>query len=78
MQAVNRGKMALLALGTAQFGLTYGIANDNGQPSLEEVSTILRLAEREGITALDTAVAYGESETLLGQVGVRGWRVVSK
>jgi len=67
-----------LALGTAQFGLKYGIANGRGQVALDEVAAIVRFAWQKGIDTLDTAVAYGESETRLGRIGVTGWRVVSK
>ena len=59
-----------LAIGTAQFGMSYGIANSVGQVSLKEVSKILALARKEGVDTLDTAIAYGESERVLGQIGV--------
>lgn len=67
-----------LALGTVQFGLRYGIANRSGQVSREAASAILAYAARAGMTTLDTAMSYGESETRLGQIGVAGWQVVSK
>jgi aryl-alcohol dehydrogenase-like predicted oxidoreductase len=67
-----------LALGTAQFGLKYGIANERGQVSLEESRAILDAAWQSGVKTLDTAIAYGESEERLGSIGVGGWRVVSK
>jgi len=55
-----------LALGTAQFGLDYGISNPQGQVSPLEVKQILRLASEVGITTLDCAAAYGNSEAILG------------
>jgi aryl-alcohol dehydrogenase-like predicted oxidoreductase len=67
-----------LALGTVQFGLPYGIANQIGQVSLAEARKILTQAFKEGLNTLDTAIAYGESETRLGAIGVSEWRVVSK
>lgn len=67
-----------LALGTAQFGRRYGIANTSGQVPRETVAAILELARAEGIDTLDTAVAYGESEACLGEVGVAPWRIVTK
>jgi len=70
--------MSRLALGTAQFGLTYGVANRLGRPSESEVREILALARRAGIDTLDTAIAYGDSEQRLGAVGVADWRIVSK
>ena len=56
-----------MMLGTVQFGLNYGIANREGQPSVEKVKGILRLANELGINTLDTAAAYGTSEEVLGQ-----------
>lgn len=56
-----------LALGSAQFGLDYGISNQSGQSSLEEVRAILAYAQSKGIDVLDTANSYGESETVLGE-----------
>jgi aryl-alcohol dehydrogenase-like predicted oxidoreductase len=67
-----------LALGTAQFGLRYGIANATGQVSRDEAATILQLASKAGIDTIDTAMAYGDSESRLGSIGVSGFRVVSK
>lgn len=67
-----------LALGTAQFGMTYGIANRTGQVAMAEVKEILTLARVQGVDTLDTAIAYGQSEQVLGNVGVGGMRVISK
>ena len=67
-----------IALGTAQFGMSYGIANVSGQVSREGAKAILDLASLSGIDAIDTAIAYGESEACLGDVGVENFRVVTK
>lgn len=67
-----------LALGTAQFGLSYGVANQRGQVSRDEAAAILSHAQSVGIDMLDTAIAYGDAETRLGAIGLKGWRVVSK
>lgn len=67
-----------LALGTAQFGLNYGIANQAGQVSVNDVASILKGASLAGIDTLDTAIAYGDSEERLGQIGVNPWQIVSK
>jgi len=67
-----------LALGTAQFGLPYGIANQAGQVSREDVSSMLQLALTNGIDTLDTAIAYGESEAALGQADIQGFKLVTK
>ena len=70
--------MMKLALGTVQFGLPYGIANQTGQVPRSEAGAMLQLASTHGIDLLDTAIAYGESETCLGDLGVQGFKVVSK
>ena len=67
-----------IALGTAQFGMTYGISNLAGRVSLDDVRYILQAAAAQGIDTLDTAIAYGDSESTLGQVGMGGWNVVTK
>lgn len=55
-----------LILGTAQFGLKYGINNSNGKPSIDEVFSIMDLAARNDIKYLDTADAYGDAIEIIG------------
>lgn len=67
-----------LALGTAQFGSDYGLANRTGKIKDEEVTSILNYAKKNNIDTLDTAYAYGNSEKVLGEIGVCDWKVISK
>ena len=67
-----------LALGTAQFGLRYGENNQSGIVEEKEVEEILQLAKKYNILTIDTAIAYGKSESVLGQKGVRDFSVVTK
>lgn len=67
-----------LAIGTAQFGMKYGVANTNGQTTPVEAKNILESARKGGLDTLDTAAAYGQSEAILGALGVTDWCVVSK
>ncbi len=67
-----------IALGTAQFGLPYGIANQAGQVTCSAAKVMLDLAAANGIDTIDTAIAYGESEAYLGEAGVQGFRLVTK
>jgi len=67
-----------LAIGTAQFGMPYGISNKSGQVSQVEVKNILELASSNGVDTLDSAIGYGNSEATLGHVGIDGWNVISK
>lgn len=57
-----------LALGTVQFGLDYGVSNAKGKVAKPEVQAILELACQSGVSLLDTASAYGDSEVVLGQL----------
>ena len=67
-----------IGLGTAQFGLDYGITNRAGRVRSEEVPRLLDLASRHGVDVLDTAPAYGASEGVLGQAGTAAFRIVTK
>jgi aryl-alcohol dehydrogenase-like predicted oxidoreductase len=60
-----------LTLGTAQFGMNYGITNSQGKPSIEKVSEILDAATRNNIDMFDTASSYGDSELVLGQLSFK-------
>lgn len=67
-----------LALGTVQFGLPYGVANTTGKVDCAAAALITSRARMAGMDTLDTAIAYGDSEQCLGEVGVDDWRVVTK
>lgn len=70
--------MNRLALGTVQFGLPYGLANRFGKVTRPEAKAMVILAATHGIDTIDTAIAYGDSESCLGEIGVRGFKVVTK
>jgi aryl-alcohol dehydrogenase-like predicted oxidoreductase len=67
-----------LGLGTAQFGGPYGLGGGGRAMTPEEIRAILERASEAGLDTLDTAIAYGASESRLGEIGVDRWRVVSK
>jgi aryl-alcohol dehydrogenase-like predicted oxidoreductase len=48
--------------------MAYGAFNAAGQPPSEAVAAILDLAQTAGVTTIDTARAYGESERMLGSL----------
>ena len=56
-----------LILGTAQFGLDYGITNLNGKIKFNAVCSILKKAYSYKIKRLDTAQSYGDAEKVIGQ-----------
>jgi aryl-alcohol dehydrogenase-like predicted oxidoreductase len=67
-----------LSLGTAQFGLSYGIGNKNGRMTILVAKNIVNFARENGISSIDTAIAYGDAESRLGKIGIGDWKVVSK
>jgi hypothetical protein len=69
-------KINKLAIGTAQFGMPYGIRNN--EVGLKEIEKILDFAKKNKINTLDTAVAYKKAETKLGFLGVKEWKIISK
>ena len=63
---LNGKELSKITLGTVQLGMNYGIANNDGQPSSEKSFSMLNCALENGITSLDTARAYGNSEDVIG------------
>lgn len=70
--------MTRLALGTAQFGMQYGISNLSGQVGISACRSIISRAVAAGVNTIDTAIGYGDSERILGDIGVDGFRIVTK
>lgn len=69
-----------LGLGTAQLGMDYGLTNRVGKPSHAAALALLRRAFDRGIDLVDTAAAYGNAESMVGEA-IRagcGFRVVTK
>jgi len=67
-----------IVIGTAQFGLDYGIANQSGKMQLSEAESILNFAKRNGIRSIDTAISYGETESILGSIGISEFDIFTK
>ena len=67
-----------ISIGTAQFGLNYGVANKLGKPSLEKSKNIINAAQKYGLSMIDTASAYGDSESVLGEIGVSDFKITTK
>ena len=69
-----------IGLGTAQWGMPYGVFNLTGVPGVDVVANILARARNAGVVVLDTAWAYGDAERVLGKQGAldAGFQVVTK
>ena len=70
--------MNRIVLGGAQLGLPYGILNGGETLSREEVARILDTAVDHGIDAIDTAIAYGQSESIIGETAQNRFKIISK
>lgn len=69
---------AKLALGTAQLGLHYGIANQEGALSEAAAISLLHAARDAGITLIDTARGYGEAESRIGKAQLTDVTIATK
>ena len=67
-----------IGLGSVQFGIPYGVSNNTGQTSNEEVTKILNYANTSEIDIIDTASAYGNAEEALGKNDLNHFKIVSK
>lgn len=67
-----------LVIGTAQFGLNYGVSNKSGKVNLEECQKIIKFAHQIGIDTIDTAIAYGDAHEILSQIGTNNFKIISK
>jgi len=70
--------MNRIVLGGAQLGLPYGILNGGETLSREEVARILDTAVDRGIDSIDTAIAYGQSESIIGEISQNRFNIISK
>lgn len=59
----SKYQISKFGLGTVQFGLDYGFTKRKTQ---DEVNSILKTADDNGITLIDTAREYGDSEEKIG------------
>lgn len=67
-----------IALGTVQWGMNYGIANNEGIPSNDVLKSIIYLAQNSGINLFDTAAQYGIAEYRIGNYLSKKSNIVTK
>ena len=58
--------------------MAYGATNNFPPPSLNDVGEILEFAIDNNVRHLDTAASYGDSEEILGKIGVSNFVVTTK
>jgi aryl-alcohol dehydrogenase-like predicted oxidoreductase len=75
----NLVKNMQLGIGTAQFGMNYGVANKDGIVIDSEINNILTLAKKNNINLLDTARLYGCSEEAIGLTKIsQNFKIITK
>ena len=67
-----------IIIGTAQFGMRYGVTGDAKVASDSELEDILDLARFHGISGIDTAQEYGNAKERLGDFDLACFKIVSK
>mgnify|MGYP001203140882 CR=1 FL=1 len=65
-----------IILGTAHFGMKYGI--NKRELELNEIKKILKFAQNNNIKYLDTALSYKNAMIKLSKVNLKNWRIISK
>ena len=65
-------------LGTAQFGLKYGINNRSGIPNDNQLKKILDYCTQKNMNFLDTAPSYGNCEKRIGMFANNRFNIISK
>jgi aryl-alcohol dehydrogenase-like predicted oxidoreductase len=77
-----RANCERLIIGSAQFGMAYGLIRNEEKLRQEDVRKILMRAYENGIRSIDTAVAYGDSEAKCGEaiktMDPSSWEITTK
>ena len=64
---MNQSNLSKIILGSAQFGLDYGINNSSGKLTEREIFNILNFSQEKGIKIIDAANAYGNANDIIGK-----------
>ena len=67
-----------LSIGTAQFGMNYGICNTQGVVSIKEVKKIIKYCNSRNIYSIDTAQGYGKSHKVIGSLKLENFQITTK
>lgn len=65
-------------IGGAQFGQSYGVVSGDRQLSEETISSLLKQSWNLGISLIDTAPSYGDSERILGKKEFQKFDFITK
>lgn len=67
-----------ISIGTAQFGLDYGINNNSGQIDFSEAKEIIEEGYTSNICSIDTAISYGNAESVIGKLDTKEFEITTK
>lgn len=67
-----------LVLGSAQFGINYGIANSKGKLKNKEIKKIINISKKNEVLKIDTAINYGSSQKDLGKNNLDKFEIITK
>ena len=70
--------MCKIVIGTANFGMDYGIGNNQKKLLDSDILDIISVAKKKGIETIDTAVSYGNSLKRLGEIGINDFKIITK
>ena len=70
--------MNRIILGGAQLGLPYGVLGNGEKLNALEIKDLLDIAESIGIQTIDTAIAYGTSESVIGDYSNSRFKIITK
>ena len=70
--------MKKIVIGTANFGMDYGIGHNQNKLIDSDIVEILKTAKKLGIDTIDTAISYGNSLNRLGELGIRNFKIITK
>ena len=71
--AVSKRALTDFVVGSCQLGLDYGISNNTGKPKFDVSEKLIKKAIENGVSYIDTASAYEESEAVIGRSLSGGW-----
>ncbi len=70
--------MNKIVIGTANFGMDYGIGNNQKKLLDSDIFEIINAAKKIGVNTIDTAISYGNSLNRLGKFGVDNFKIITK
>jgi aryl-alcohol dehydrogenase-like predicted oxidoreductase len=67
-----------LSIGTARFGVGYGLFSESSRINDEQLAEIFSVAKQHGVKHVDTSIMYGDAEARLGSLHLQNMLITSK